>query len=219
VQLDISHDIKKLTKKLDFVQKAQIPFATAKSLTKTGFNVAADTKNPKALRQSADRRFDPKATPFTKRGFRFTKATKKNQKTVIYIMPEQEKYMQFMIQGGTRFPDRNKIMVPTGQIRLNQFGNITKNTIEKIRADRKKFFFGTPKGQPEEPNAIWERYGRSKSHPSGRRIRPLALLTDSAKYKPIFPFKAIVKNVVFSRKGGFADEFRKTLKEAIRSAK
>ena len=124
MQIDISDNINKFTKNLDYVQKAQIPFATSMALNNISYKVAADRKNPKSLRKSADRRFDPLATDFTKQGFRYKKATKKNMKSVIYILPKQAEYMKFMVSGGVRFPKKRKVKVPTKQIKLNKFGNI-----------------------------------------------------------------------------------------------
>ena len=209
MQLDISHDIRKLTKKLNYVQKAQIPFATSRALNDVGFNTAANTKNPKGLRRSADRRFEGGAEKFTKSGFRYIKSTKKNMRVIVFIEPEREHYMKLQIQGGLRKP--KKTFVPIyREVDFNKHGNPSRKTIRRLEPSN-KVFYGIPKNQ-NLPRGIYER------HQNNTRIKPLAYLKNTTRYQSKFPLYAIVKNNVRSKRIGFADNFKRRLKDALRTA-
>lgn len=209
MQLDISHDIRKLTKKLDYVQKAQIPFATSLALNDVGYHIAASDKNPKGFRRTADRRFEGGAEKYTKRGFRYTKSTKKNLKVVVGIHPSREDYMTLQVEGGMRKPKRKYVPVYK-EVDRNEHGNIKRATINQIRKG-KNIFKGVPKNQ-NLPRGIYER------HQKNTRIKPLAYLKNTTRYKSKFPLYAIVKNNVRSRRIGFADNFKRRLKDALRTA-
>ena len=88
-----------------------------------------------------------------------------------------------------------RIIVPTQNIKLNKFGNLTRATRNKLFDDKNKFFEGIPKGLTGENNrGIWERYGRNKANPSvGQRLRMVANYVGQAQYRPKFPFKKIVQ--------------------------
>ena len=218
MNINITSNIKPLTKRLNSAEKKQIPFALSKALNNVAF-ATVDKANPTGLKQKADKIFDGGAVAFTKSGFRFKKSTKKNLEAIIFVESEREKYLKFQINGGTRFPNKKAIIVPTDNMKLNKYGNITKATREKLFNDRKKYFFGIPKGKSGKNNeGIWERYGRRKSgDTSGYKMRMVAQLTSKAQYRPKFPFAETVEGVVFSQKRGIGKEFEKALKDAIRT--
>ena len=137
----------------------------------------------------------------------------------VFINPKTHEYMEFMVQGGTRFPERKAILTSTYKSKLNKYGNFTKGTMSRMLDDKTKFFKGVPKGQPDAGEGIWERYGRSKAYPSGRRIRKVGAYIDHAQYRPLFPFSKLTDGVVFSRDKGFNKAFSQRLADAIRTAR
>lgn len=213
MQINISSNINQITRGLNDIQKRQIPFATSRAL-----NDVAKTAAMKTLRHKASRVFAGGATRFTLTGFLYRRSTKKNLTAEVFIEPQRGQYMQFQVGGGTRFPERRKILVPTNNTRLNKFGNITRGTYARIINDRQKYFSGIPKGLSGNSNlGIWERYGRSRRYPAGRRIRMVAKYIDRAQYSPIFPFAETTRGVVFGRQDGFAVRFNKRLAAALRT--
>ena len=212
MNIDVRSNIAEVTKHLTDVQKKQIPFATSKTLNELAYDISR-----KAMPQNADRKFKGGATPFTKKGFKYKKSTKRQLYSEVYVDEIQVEYMKFMVEGGTRFPKKRAIVVPTSSMRLNRYGNMKEGKVKQILADKDKYFSGVPKGHPGAPAGIWERYGRRGGR--AKRIRPVALYTNSAGYMPLFPFAKIGKSVVFARSNGFSERFRKNLLAALATAK
>ena len=152
------------------MQRTQLPFVISKTINEVAF-ASIDRNNPEGVKQKAKDTFEGGATPFTVGGFRFRKSTKKNLTAYVFVESAREKYMKFQIKGGTRQPHNKTILVPTKNIKLNKFGNLTRATRNKLFDDKKKFFEGIPKGLTGDNNrGIWERYGRNKANPSGQTI-------------------------------------------------
>jgi hypothetical protein len=215
MRINVSSNISTVARFLTDVEKKQIPFAASQAL-----NDVAKKAAMVDLREKAKKIFAGGATRFTQTGFLYRKSTKKNLTAEVFIEPKRGKYMKFQIDGGTRFPERRKIMIPTNNTRLNKFGNIPRGTYARIINDKTKFFSGIPKGLAGEDNrGIWERYGRSKRYPSGKRIRKVASYIDRAQYRPIYPFAETTSGVVFGRQDGFALRFNVRLAAALRSRK
>lgn len=212
MRIVLRDNIKELTRNLTYIQREQIPFAVSKTLNDLAYDIARDKMPAKA-----DSTFQGKATPFTKRGFKYTKSTKRNLTAYVFIDEAQAEYMKFMVQGGTRFPKKRAILVSTKNSKLNTYGNIPRGTVQKMISDKGKFFKGIPNGRSgDNYEGIWERYGRSGK---GQRIRMVAKYTDNAQYQPLFPFGSFTKTVVFSRSGGFATKFKANLEKALRTAR
>ena len=216
MRLDIRDNIKEVTKWTTDAQKKQIPFATMLALNDTAFALH------KAYKAQTKQKFD-NPTNFTQKGFRVQKAKKTELTAVVYVDKKREDYMELQSSGGVRSPKRTSIVVPndknTGHIAQYPSGNITKGALNQIRKNRKKYFFGVPKGG-QGTDGIWERYGRESAGTSaGMRIRQVAKLTKFAKYKALYPFETIGRGVAFSRKNGFDTNFAKRLRYALKTAK
>jgi len=219
MDLKLSADFKKLSKGLNSMQRTQLPFVISKTINEVAF-ATIDRNNPEGVKQKAKDTFEGGATPFTVGGFRYRKSTKKNLTAYVFVESAREKYMKFQIKGGTRQPHNKTILVPTKNIKLNKFGNLTRATRNKLFDDKKKFFDGIPKGLTGDNNrGIWERYGRNKANPSGQRIRMVANYVGQAQYRPKFPFKKTVEGVVFGQKRGIGRTFEKNLKLALKTMK
>lgn len=214
MQINVKVDIDKATRFLNTVQKDQIPFAASKTLNDLAFNLSQ-----KVLPQKTQETFEGGATPFTRRGFRYKRSSKRDLIATVFIDPARAEYMKFMVDGGTRFPKRRSILVSTKQSKLNQYGNIPRGTLKQMVDDKAKFFKGIPKGRTgEQYEGIWERYGR-KSKDGGERIRMVAKYTNKAGYKPKYPMGTFAEGVVFSRSDGFQAKFLVNLQRAMASAK
>lgn len=219
MKLDIRADIKEATRELNRIQRKQIPFAASRAINDLLFPIAKK-EAPKEM----DRTFKGGATGFTKRAFRYAKSNKKNLSAIVFAGPDQDEYLKFMVNGGTRFPNKRTIIASTKNSKLNKYGNIPKGTLNKMLDDKKKFFKGTPKGQPYLGEGIFERYGRRRwdrrnKKYTGGRIRKVASYIDRAQYRPLFPFAEVAENVVFGREDGFARKFRRRLDEALATAR
>jgi hypothetical protein len=213
MRISVQADLKELTKNLNYIQREQIPFAASKTLNELAYKISRQT-----MPEKADDTFEGGATSFTKRGFKYTKSNKRDLTATVFVDKAQAEYMKFMIQGGTRFPKKRAILVSTRFSKLNRYGNFPKGKVGEMLGDKNKFFSGQPKGQPNKPAGIWERYGRG-SKAGGQRIRLVALYTQDAQYQPLFPFGTFAEGVVFSRNDGFARRFRDNLERALATAR
>jgi hypothetical protein len=216
MRINIKSNIKEVTRGLSSIQKKQVPFATMLALNDTAFALH------KTYKAQTKQKFD-NPTPFTQKGFRVDKAKKTELTAVVYVDKKREDYMELQVDGGTRRPKRASIVVPSNKntTGITQYasGNITKGAMNKIKKNKKKYFFGVPKGG-NGTEGIWERYGRTSTNSSsGARIRQVAKLTKTAKYKALYPFESIGNGIAFSRRNGFDANFAKRLRYALRTAK
>ena len=103
--------------------------------------------------------------------------------------------------------------VPANALRLDQYGNVRRGTINRIMAQlrgedsKKRFFSATIKGT----TGVWERYGRGR-----RNIRPVLLLVPERTYDDVLKFYDIGKDVVYEYA---TDDFIEALQRAVATAK
>jgi hypothetical protein len=202
MKIELKADIKQLTKKLNKVQRKQIPFATAQAINEVAF------KARKALMAQSKKKLD-RPTPFTVKGFQVVKAKKTSLTAIVYVDSKRAKYMEFQIEGGIRTPNNMSIPIPIEKnMRLNKYGNMPRKKIKTLLA-KPKIFSGKPRGEGKNANAaagIWQRTNKNN------KLKMLVSYEKFATYKPRFPFYKIVTKVVEST---FEDTFKKHLSKAI----
>ena len=220
MQVSVKSDIKKLTKALSTIQRKQIPFATSKALNATAFDAR------KSVQTALDVQLD-KITPYTKRGVQVEKSTKKNLVAQVGFRSRkfgkgqgsitQAEYMQRQIAGGTRLPKGQAIPVPVPKnMKPNKFGNIPRGKIDRLLADKDKYFSGVPKGR-NSGAGIWQRMpANSKRKKQGGKIRMVIAYEPKAQYQPRFRFKSVVEKSV---KQNFGIRFNSAMKQALASAR
>lgn len=118
----------------------QLPFATAKALTKTAQQTRDELKAQ--IQKDLDR-----PTPFTIRGISIRSATKANQQSLVYIKDIQAEYLFYSVEGG--LAGRS---IQPANVRLNKYGNIPRRALKKLLA-RPDVFYGTIRGI----TGIWQR--------------------------------------------------------------
>ena len=219
MEISVKTDIKKATRRLNSIQRKQIPFAVAGALTDTAFDSrkAVQVQLPKKLKNPVK---------WTINGVLVEKANKKHgahMRSSVYFADgskkagNRAKYMKYQVEGGTRHPARRAVLVPVNAT-LNKFGNMPNGYIKKIMA-RPDTFSGTIKGV----SCIWQRghiskrgkwSNRNKSR--GSNIRLLVRYEDKVSYRPRFPFQKIVAGVARNK---FGRNFNRRLAAALRTAR
>ena len=194
--ISVKTDIKGITKKLNVIQKKQIPFATAKALTATAFNAR------KAVQKQMPAELD-RPTPFTIRGVRVEKATKRSLRSAVFITPEVYDYLKWQITGGTK---HGNSAVPTGAKKLNKYGNIPGKRKGLIKSKAQRF------GKLRDTTAVWETKGGKRN----RQTRLLIVIEKKVTYKKRFKFREGVFKVVNK---DFAGLFDKAMRDALRTAR
>jgi hypothetical protein len=196
-------------------ERRKMETASVWALNELAFTIAR-----KHLPKASNRAFEGGATAWTKRGFKYIKAKRGNPVATIYIDEIQWEYMRFMVKSNamTRHPDRQKIGVPTKNLkRKSKFGHIPKSEWERYQ-DKSKYFFGKPKGfdkwkkKPGDGVGVWERYGR-KTKSGGQKIRMLVALKDEAKYPDrYFDYYGTVNRYAMSRSRGFMSIYNRKMR-------
>ncbi len=201
ISISIKSDIEKALKKLNDVQKKQVPFAVAKGLTLTAQQVKAEEEDQ--LKRDTDR-----PIPFTQRAFYVLRATKASPVAVIGIKDIQGGYLSNLVEGGTRKPKRKALIAPA-DIKLNTYGNIPKNKIKALMR-RSDTFTGTI----GRTSGIWQHVG--KNGKPKRQVKLLVRFKDEQRYKRQFDFYGAARRVVALRLTGNIDA---ALNEALRTAR
>ena len=194
------------TTKFDLTKvSGQINYAMSNAINKT----LVEAQN--ATKENFKRNID-NPTPFTISGVQFRKSTKQSGEGHLYIEKQRAAYMRYILFGGVRTPQTKSLRGVTKSTPLNKYGNLTKDKVGKLLANKTKYFSGKPKGNKGLPAGIYERMGRK-----GRvKIRPIIFWDDAFRYnKQLEFFEPVIK--VFS--SSFAFNFNKALMDAMRTAK
>mgnify|MGYP003385304303 CR=1 FL=1 len=220
--ISVKVDISGLERRAQMLHSEQVPFATAAALTRTAQDAANELNTVMP-------RYIDRPTPFTQKAFTQSRATKRDLRAVVFVKDIQAKYLRYQILGGNRAPDKIANKLPS-TINLNEFGNIPRGEIAKLialakagkrltKARGKKLgvsskldlFYGDPgNGMPP---GIYKRVAQGDRH----TLIPLVVfLKKPAHYKPIFPMRAIVQQVVDQK---FAINFRTAFAAAIKTAR
>lgn len=225
--LNVKADLDKMTKGLASAVRAQVAFAQAQALNAVGkmvmqaeqANIRGTFKNPK---------------PFTQNSLGIKRATKSNPVATIFMKDLTAKYLEPYETGGVhKLP--GKVLFNPKDIKLDQYGQLPKTTLAKLRA-RPDIFIGPVKTKAGIVNGVWQRFTNVKRvtllNAKGKRLRginkavsddkpngQLKLLIrfgDALPVKKKLRYGATAKNIVDSN---LSKEFDKALAQAIATAK
>jgi hypothetical protein len=201
MQISVKDNIKEVTKSLNNIQKKQIPYATATALTFTA-------KDGSAYANKATVKFIDRPNPFTKKAFRYIKATKQLLTSVILAKDLQDKYLTYIVEGGTRNKKTGKpYPVSASKGLLDAYGNFGKG-YSRIRSAKKKKnrFIANIRGT----QGLWERLDNNK-------LKLLAGFEQrNVSYKKSFPIYELLTRFVQRE---FTRKFTRSLSNALRTAR
>ena len=195
----------------------QLPFSIAQAMTASakGISSIPGSKQKSALNALAGsaKRFLDKPKPQTAKGFRATTANKRNLS--LMILPkdkiwDRNRYLSGNILGGQRAPKPFEIafaarsngdiqqgsrFVPTGAIKPDAFGNVSKANIRRIinsleKTGRGRTMIGRPEGTTK-PLGVYRQEARG-------RLRPLFLVKPVNNYGAVFPAQRIAEDKIRS---------------------
>lgn len=196
IQFSVKSDIDAAIRQVEAKFRNQVPFATAKALTRTAQDVQ------RAIVDQLPTVFD-RPTPFTMRGVGITYATKATLTSRVFLRDIQREYLQLQVTGGTRSPKKVALVVPSG-IDLNAYGNLPRNKVKSLLA-RKDVFSGRVRGV----GGIWQRTANGG-------LKLLIAYEPKATYRRRFPFGAIARETIERR---ILPNFRAALAQAIGTAR
>ena len=153
MMINFAGEMNRLQKQISGVALQQLPFATAQTLSE----LAAQIKD--AEKAALHTEFD-RPTPFTVNSVGSTKATKKKLWAVVYVKDIAAAYLDPYEFGGLNMLNSKVLLKPVDQ-KLNQYGNIPRNTIAKLKA-RSDIFVGPVKTKSGEViEGVWQREASS----------------------------------------------------------
>lgn len=176
VSLSIKSDVKALSRQLDDLANKQLPFAAA--IAVLGVARRIQEAETKALGE-----FD-RPTPFTMKAFAVTPskpgAIKRNGSVTIFAKDVQAAYLTPFEVGGPQFLGNKKGMLNPRDIRLNQYGNIPRGTLARLKT-KPNIFFGTVVTKNGPVNGVWQRPKPTKAATMRARRRGAPPALDAAK--------------------------------------
>ena len=148
INISVSANVKQLQRSLSELANKQIKFATALALTEIAKEVQAEEiANIKATFK--------KPRLFTQRSVGMRGATKNTLTAIVFVKPIAAKYLMPYEDGGVHVLPGQKLLNPK-DIRLDSFGQLPRNIMEKLRA-RKDIFIGPVKAKSGTINGVWQR--------------------------------------------------------------
>lgn len=246
MQLIVKDNLRDVLRSMDKIRLDQVPFATAKALTKT----AQDAKS--AVVAEMEKAFD-RPTKWTLNSLYVKSATKKTLAARVWIKnfaakgPSPEDWLLPEVKGGARKLKRferalqirglmpqGMTLVPTKYVDLDAYGNVSGSQVVRILSYLKAFGEqgyranitkeGRQKFQKKQgygyfagaPNGQTPGIWKRINFSTGSAIVPLFLYVPLPQYKPRLDFFGIGERVYSNR---FKDHFRQALTEAMRTAK
>ena len=216
IQLDIKSELPTAIKWTNEHTK-QLPFSIAQAMTASakGISSIPGSKQKSALNalQGSAKRFLDKPKPQTAKGFRATTANKRNLSLLITpkdVPWDRNRYLSGNILGGQRAPKPYEIafaarsdgdiqqgsrFVPTGALKPDAFGNVSKANIKRIinsleKTGRGRTLIGRPEGTTK-PLGVYRQEAKG-------RLRPLFLVKPVNNYSAVFPAQRIAEEKIRS---------------------
>tara|TARA_R100000781_G_scaffold49190_1_gene32683 strand:+ start:1913 stop:2677 length:765 start_codon:yes stop_codon:yes gene_type:complete len=224
----------------------QLPFSIAQALNASvqGSRFVAGSKQKSALNALAgsSQRYLDRPKKSTQKGFRATVANKRNLQTTILPKDgkvgkgyDQNRYLSGSILGGSAAPKdyaaalvghpkarnipKGSKLVPTGALKTDRYGNISKANINKIfssigntNTTGGNIFIGKPRGG-NRPAGVYRRERNNL-------LRPLFYSVDSVTYRPIFPATQVIQQSVQKNFGLYLrHQLAKNVSQKVRAGK
>ncbi|WP_434715498.1 hypothetical protein [Paraburkholderia sp. A3RO-2L] len=222
--ISVAADLKALTKSLTQLEKQQLPFAIAQTLTAVAKIAQAGEKA--AMPEVFDR-----PTPFTVNSVAVKGARKSDLEARVFIKDIAAAYLEpYEFGGNHKLIGRGKTWLnPKDRTLLNQFGNLNKSAMQRLES-RSDVFVGTIKTKNgEQIGGVWQRPQNAKViKRAGRRGVALRGANTTGHLRLLIRFgdaMPVRRHLEFGERAfeavdeNFAREFDKAMAKALASAK
>ena len=170
MKINIRSNTDAIVKEMGRVAKKQVPYATSKAI-----NAIAKLGEEEIKKQINSKIDNPVA--YTKKST-FVKYSNKNDKpisAIVGIKDKQAEYMIYLEEGGVSKARRKNKPVPQKSF-ANKAGNIPRGKIARLRANKTKYFSGSPLGSGR-PAGVYQRM-------KGGKLRQLATWVKETRHEP-----------------------------------
>lgn len=131
LRISVKADVKAVQKSFKNLKKKDLPFAISKAINDTMFQVK------RKVNKDMDSSFRGGAVPFTKQGLMFKRSNKENLTGIMYLKPEQYKYLKYQMDGGVRSAERGFIPIPfRNRVSTTKYGNLRKDQIDRLLSSK-----------------------------------------------------------------------------------
>lgn len=242
ISISVKHNIGDAIALLDSTYRKQVPFATAKALTKVAQLGQA------AVIQAMTTQFD-RPTPFTLKSLFIKPATKLSLQAAVYLKDRPAgknpnslaDLLNQEFAGGGRIRKRlelylqragyisgNEFVAPGAAAKLDQYGNMSSGQIQQILSQLKAspdagaYSTKSTRSRRNVKKAgeyFWSRGGRLPRGVwlrAGESVRPILLVISTPQYRQRIDMAKIVQKVIDTR---FNAEFQAAMDEALRTAR
>lgn len=212
IRMNVTFDARQVKRFLSDLEKKQIPFATAQTLTRLA--EAVKQEMPAELERALER---PK--PFTTRNSMYVqRASKSKLVATVGFKDRQAAYLDALLRGGQRKLKGNeqrflgRPIVPGPDVRRDRFGNVPRQTLVSIlKAAQAKRVMPDGRFVFVTENGVFARKPRAK------QIQALLLFADKRPtYSKQIDLAKFGRKVVQRRAQA---EFNRALAEALRTAR
>ncbi|QNB13446.1 hypothetical protein G5S35_17610 [Paraburkholderia tropica] len=222
--IDVSMDLRALTKSLKRLEREQLPFAISQTLTAVAKIAQAEEK--RAMPEVFDR-----PTPFTVNSVAVKGARKSNLEALVFIKDIAAAYLEpYEFGGNHKLIGRGRTWLnPKDRALLNQYGNFSKGALQRM-GSRPDVFVGSVKTKSGQSiGGIWQRPENTKVvKRAGKRGVALRGVNTSSHLKLLVRFgdaMPVRRHLEFGDRAlevvdeHFAAEFDKAMARAISTAK
>lgn len=205
IKVTVRTDLFTLERSLDSFARKQLPFATSLALT-------AIAKRVKDAEDKAIPEIFDAPTPFTQKAVAIIPSRKQTQRAVIFIKDRQAHYLDPYEDGGHQVLNSRALLNPKN-IKLNQYGNLSKNTLARLKA-RPDIFIGPVKTKGGIVNGVWQRIPPKRGVPA--HLKLILRFGDGVEVTKHLDFR---KRAITVIRGCSRVEMGKAIARALASAK
>lgn len=244
IRIDVSDNIKEVTKQLDDLARKQVPFATARALTATGRDVRQGLTNTMGSVFASPTSFVMRS-PFS------TVATKAKPEVTVGIKDQGNgraspaDYLKEHFSGGARgFKPMELAMqsigalpggwraIPAAGMKLDRNGNPNRNQVREVlgalksamrvhsgkgkRAQTITLFVRPVNGAPKRIEHLAPGIWQRTNTASGAKLEPVFLFVRGADYQKVIDLPKLTAEIVQAK---FAGHFDTAMQDALRTAR
>ncbi len=168
IRVNLKSNLRPLQRAMIDFHSDQVPFAMALALNELAAGLVARERG------AIDETFET-PTPFTENAYRIEVATKRRPLASVMAKDIQASYLQPYVVGGQRSLGSKRGMLVPRQVKLNQYGNLSKGKLASLKAKPNVFIgpvtFRKGKRAGEPIYGVWERSsaGRRKDGSYGTK--------------------------------------------------
>ncbi|NID15395.1 hypothetical protein [Luteibacter yeojuensis] len=205
VEISLRSNLKQVTKQLSALAYKQVDFAASQAINDLARQVAAAEKeNIKATFE--------KPKPFTVNAVGVRGATKRTLTATVFMRPVAAKYLAPYEQGGVHKLPGRALLNPKN-IRLDQYGQLTRSTLQRLKA-RRDVFIGPVNTKHGPVNGVWQRTKAARGQPAGLKL--LIRFGDALPVKKRLGWVSTAKGIL---ERGWHGAFERAMARALATAR